>query len=405
MSWGSYITEHLNESFNKEIRSLLLLYNEKKYDDAEVMAISLSKRLPKDAFSWKILGALANIKGRISDALTFFQHSAECDPEDFNIFYNLGVIYKKLGRLDEAEESYKKAISIKPNHANANNNLGVIYKKLGRVIEAEQCYMQAISIDSNDYHALYNLGIIQTRLGKIEEAKKNYQLAILLNPNFLLAKYMLSALTGDSQPSRAPKEYIEGLFNNFADHYENLMIGKLEFSTPRIIREIILENNESHKLGSVIDLGCGTGLFGKEVQSFCNYLEGIDLSEKMLKIANKKNIYNNLIQVDILEHLKNRSLNFNYYVASDVFIYLGDLSDIFKLIKSQSQSSGKLVFTTEDYKGKDFILRESGRYAHSKKYVENLCQEFGYALTHFETQIIRYDKNRPITGGFFILDF
>ena len=383
---------------------MFVLYNEKKYDDAEVLAISLTKRLPKAAFPWKVLGALANLRGKTDDALTFFQRSVELAPKDSNIFFNLGVIHKKLGRLEEAEESYKKAILIKPTHVNAYNNLGVIYRKLGRIIEAEQCYMQAISIDPNHYNAFYNLGIVQTKLGKIEESEKNYQQAILLNPNFLSAKYMLSSLTGDSQPSSAPKEYVEGLFNNFADHYENLMIEKLEFKVPGIIRKIILDNSESH-LGSLIDLGCGTGLFGKEIQSFCHYLEGIDLSEKMLEIANKKNIYNQLIQVDILEHLKNASLNFNYYVASDVLIYIGDLSDLFKLIKSRNQSRGKLVFSAEDYEGKDFILRKSGRYAHSKKYIENLCQEFGYTLAHFEAKTARSDNDRPIHCSFYILDF
>ena len=404
LSGSRDIAEHFNESIDKEIRNLLLLYNEKKYDDAEILAISLSKRFPKEAFSWKILGAIANLRGKISDAFNFFQESSKLAPKDSNIFFNLGVIHKKLGRLEEAEESYKKAISIKPTHVSAYNNLGVIYKKLGRIIEAEQCYMQAISIDPNHFNAFYNLGIVQTKLGKIEESEKNYQQAILLNPNFLSAKYMLSSLTGDNQPSSAPKEYVEGLFNNFADHYENLMIEKLEFKVPGIIRKIILDNSESH-LGSLIDLGCGTGLFGKEIQSFCDYLEGIDLSEKMLEIANKKNIYNQLIQVDILEHLKNASLNFNYYVASDVLIYIGDLSDLFKLIKSRNQSRGKLVFSVEDYEGKDFILRKSGRYAHSKKYIENLCQEFGYTLTHFETKTARYDSDIPITMGFYILDF
>ena len=83
---------------------MLLLYNKKKYDDAEALAISLTKRFPMVAFPWKILGAVANLRGNISDASTFFQRSAELAPKDSNIFFNLGVIYKKLGRLKEAEE-------------------------------------------------------------------------------------------------------------------------------------------------------------------------------------------------------------------------------------------------------------------------------------------------------------
>ena len=84
---------------------MLLLYNEKKYNDAEILAISLSKRFPTDAFSWKILGAIANLRGRISDAFNFFQNSSKLAPNDSNIFFNLGIIHKKLGRLDEAEKN------------------------------------------------------------------------------------------------------------------------------------------------------------------------------------------------------------------------------------------------------------------------------------------------------------
>ena len=38
-------------------------------------------------------------------------------------------------------------------------------------------------------------------------------------------------------------------------------------------------------LGSVLDLGCGTGLTGLEIKDFCSKLEGVDLSKKMLELA------------------------------------------------------------------------------------------------------------------------
>ena len=98
-------------------------------------------------------------------------------------------------------------------------------------------------------------------------------------------------------------------------------------------------------------------------------------------------------------------MNFDYFVSTDVFIYIGDLSDIFKFIKSRNRPRGKLVFSTEDYDGDGFFLERSGRYSHSKKYIENLCKKFGYKLRHFETQDLRKDKNKFIRGGLYILDF
>ena len=98
-------------------------------------------------------------------------------------------------------------------------------------------------------------------------------------------------------------------------------------------------------------------------------------------------------------------MNFDYFVSADVFIYIGDLSDVFRLIKSRNKTGGKLVFSTEDCEGDGFSLEQSGRYSHSKKYIQGLCETFGYELCHFETHALRKEKNNYIRGGLYLLDF
>ena len=154
-----------------------------------------------------------------------------------------------------------------------------------------------------------------------------------------------------------------------------------------------------------MDLGCGTGLLGVEIKQFCKYLEGIDLSEKMLDEAKPKDVYDKLIKQDIVSYLTNANLNFDYFISTDVFVYIGDLSDVFRLIKSRNKTGGKLAFSTEDYNGDGFFLEQSGRYSHSKKYIESLCETFGYELLHFETQALRKEKNQYISGGLYLLGF
>ena len=158
-------------------------------------------------------------------------------------------------------------------------------------------------------------------------------------------------------------------------------------------------------LGSIADLGCGTGLFGVEIHQFCEHLEGVDLSEKMLDKAKEKDSYKKLIKQDLIDYLSNATLNFDYFVSTDVFIYIGDLADVFRLIKSRNKTGGKLAFSTEDYDGEGFFLEQSGRYSHSKKYIEDLCKRFGYELSHFETQPLRKEKNQYIRGGVYLLNF
>ena len=124
----------------------------------------------------------------------------------------------------------------------------------------------------------------------------------------------------------------------------------------------------------------------------------------MLDKAKEKDVYNKLIKQDIIKYLSNESFSFDYFISTDVFIYIGDLSDVFRLIKSRNKTAGKLAFSTEDYDGEGFFLEQSGRYSHSKSTSKGY-EEFGYKLRHFENQPLRKHKNQYISGGLYLLDF
>ncbi len=375
-----------------------------RLDQAETsyrQAISLK---PNYVEAHNNLGNMLKELGRLDEAVVSYTQAITFKPDFAEAHYNLGIMLEKLARLDEAETSYRQAISLKPDYAEAHNNLGNTLKELGRLDEAESSYTQAIAFKPDYALAYNNLGNMLQKLNRLEEAKASYMQAIELEPELLSAQHMLSALTGKTT-AIAPRDYVEGLFDNYAANFESSLVDKLKYKIPRAIAEMIIKDSKSDLLGSIMDLGCGTGLFGMEIEQFCEHLEGIDLSEKMLDEAKKKDIYNKLIKEDILVYLSNASLNFDYFVSTDVFVYIGDLSDIFKCIKSRNKTSGKLAFSTEDYDGDGFFLERSGRYSHSKKYIESLCKKFNYKLRHFETQDLRKDKNQFIRGGLYILDF
>ena len=54
---------------------------------------------------------------------------------------------------------------------------------------------------------------------------------------------------------------------------------KASYRIRSIIANGITERNNNQSLGSIVDIGCGTGLFGAEIKKYCNYLKGIDLSK------------------------------------------------------------------------------------------------------------------------------
>ena len=165
--------------------------------------------------------------------------------------------------------------------------------------EAESSYKQAIALKADFAEAHNNLGSTLRELGRLEEAEVSYKKAIAIKPDYGEARHMLAALTGETTVT-APRDYVERVFDNYASRFENSLVKDLEYKIPKSIAEIIIKDSKVELLGSILDLGCGTGLFGLEIEQFCQNLEGIDLSEKMLREAKKKNIYNKLIREDII---------------------------------------------------------------------------------------------------------
>ena len=387
-----------------EINNLLQHYKNGQHSDAEKLAMSITQKFPKHPFGWKVLGALYGQSGRNSEAVNASQKSVQFAPQDAEAHSNLGNSLKALGRLDEAEASYTQAIVLKPDYAEAHNNLGSTLQERARLDEAEASYTQAIVLKPDYAEAHYNLGNTLREQGKLDEAATNFTQAIAFKPDHLSAKHMLAALIGETTAT-APRDYVEGLFDRYAATFESSLVSNLEYKIPKMIVEMILKNNPRGMLGSILDLGCGTGLTGLEIKKYCTNLEGIDLSMRMLDEARKKNVYDRLTCQDINEYLLAENLNFDYFISLDVFIYVGDLSNLFKSIKSQNSSGGKLVFSTEHTDKDDFFLEKSGRYSHSKTYIESLCEKFNYTLSHFEIVNLRKDKGAYLTGGLYLLDF
>ena len=84
---------------------------------------------------------------------------------------------------------------------------------------------------------------------------------------------------------------------------------------------------------------------------------------------------------------------------------MGDLSDVFRLIKSRNRKSGFLAFSVEECEGDGYFLEKTGRYSHSKKYIQALIDQHGYELRHYERQFLRKEGSQSIIGGVYLLVF
>ena len=383
---------------------LIELYKQRQFSDMAEKAETLSGQFPNSFMVWSLLGAANKGLGKLKEARNSFERVTILNPGYADGFNNLAVVLQEQGDVFNAAKAYQKAILIKPDYFEAHYNLGNALRHQGMLSDAIVSYKKALSLNPNYVDAHNNIGAILADQKKFDEAIIAYQRALLIDPSNSQARHMMSSLKGETTSS-APQEYVESLFDDYANRFDEALVGKLEYQTPKILSDLIQNFDKRDTLGSILDLGCGTGLFGNEIRGNCENLEGIDLSKFMLNRAQHKNIYNKLHQADISYHLANARLDFDYFVAADVFVYIGDLSEIFRLVRSNNQRRGKLVFSTEHLEGRGFQLLNTGRYAHSQHYVEQLCAENNYRLTYFSTTNLRKDRGAVIVGGVYLLDF
>ena len=45
------------------------------------------------------------------------------------------------------------------------------------------------------------------------------------------------------------------------------------------------------------------------------------------------------------------------------------------------------------------------RFSHSKEYIENLCDQFKYEISHFGLINLRKENRRYLCGGLYVLEF
>ena len=257
---------NLNQTNNppqNELINLLEHYQKERYDLAEKLAISITKKYPDHQFSWKVLGAVFKQTGQLQDSSIANQKAIEISPHDAEAHYNAGNTMKELGKLEDAETSFNKAIAIEPDLAEAHHNLGNTLQQLGRLKDAETSYKKAIAIKPDFAEAHYNLGNTLKECDKLEDAETSYKKAIALKPDLLESHYNLGILLQELdrlEDAKTSYKKAIALKPDLAEAHSNLgntlqELGRLEDAETSFKKAIVIKPNyaEAHNnLGNTL---------------------------------------------------------------------------------------------------------------------------------------------------------
>ncbi|MFO7604132.1 MAG: tetratricopeptide repeat protein [Gammaproteobacteria bacterium] len=338
-------------------------------------------------------------------ALAHYQQAAALAPEEAGYQLDTGACLQRLGRLEDAIRCYQQALALHPGMAQACNNLGSIYHAREDLNTAAHYYQAALASDPSLAEAHKNLAHILDATAQRAQALYHYREALRLQPDDAEVAYKLAALQGDAAPDTAPPEYVARLFDQYADNFDSHLTEVLGYRTPQLLRELFDSLQPAATALQILDLGCGTGLSGQAFHDCAARMIGIDLSPRMIDKAAARGIYTELNVGDVLAELDRDSRHWDLILAADVFVYLGDLSEIFARAATALHPGGWLLFSVEVAapEVERFVLHEAGRYAHSRAYLQQLAAATGLQVLAEQTTVLRQNLGQDVSGCLYAL--
>jgi predicted TPR repeat methyltransferase len=342
--------------------------------------------------------------GRFEDALTFFEQS-EQESTRLNgpwvLNYAMALLFSKQPK--EALPYFKEATKHYPQDAQLLFHFGLSFDLLGEDEDAKIYYQQALKYDDQLLAAHHNLAIMLSRQGNYQQADEHLKIIAENDHNNTIAKTLLAAHRGDSLAA-LPNTFIQTLFDQYAFNYDQHLKEGLNYQAPALARSFLHRASEETLIaGVVIDLGCGTGLMGKMMRDVATQLIGIDLSSGMLKQAQKTELYNQLIEQDIITYLSTTTLKAQYITAIEVLNYLGTKTEqLIKHARERLLPGGWLVITAELSEQEAVEFNKHARYSYSQDYLTSLLLAHGFTIKIIEEAPLRLHEEKMIGGLYFI---
>jgi predicted TPR repeat methyltransferase len=305
--------------------------------------------------------------GRAAEALRLLESLPPALAGSAETLWHRGRALQALERLTEAEVAYRQAVSLQPDFADAWGHLGGMLKDGGRLDEAAACLRRACELDP-------------------------------LQP---VHRFLLASIEGRDAPPQPPPQYVQALFDGYADGFEAHLVQALEYRAPQLLMQLLqpaLPVDARQRLHA-LDLGCGSGLLGELLAPRVAALDGVDLSPRMLERARARGCYRRLHQAEVVQHLLQCEERPSLITATDVFIYIGDLAPVFAAVARVLPEGGLFAFSVERLDdGGDHRLLPTSRYGHGRAYLQRLAAASGLNWRGELDAWLRREQRQPVPG-------
>ncbi|MFK2853235.1 tetratricopeptide repeat protein [Dyella humi] len=383
----------------------VLCHQRGRSDEGVRLIEAALKITPKHPDAHNNLGNIHKECGRLAEAERCYRKALECGPEHYNAQNNLAVVLEAQERLEEAFEAYGKLLQQAPKFAQGHYLMGMFLRNYAQSVEhieqSVQCFRTAYQLDPRNLRALESLGVSLYALHRREEAAQVYRDWLAREPDHPIPRHMIAACGGAEAPPRADDEYVRSVFDGFADSFDEQLLKNLGYRAPQVLAEV-LAGVLPAPAGDldVLDAGCGTGLCAPLLRPYARHLTGVDLSGGMVEKARVRGGYDALEVAELTSFLQGHPQAYDVLISADTLVYFGELQDVLSASHAALRPGGWLVFSLETAEGDDdrVDLSPSGRYQHTRRYVERVLAAAGFADVRMGVDTLRKEGGQPVAG-------
>lgn len=266
-------------------------------------------------------------------------------------------------------------------------------------------------IDEEALAEAYNRALALEKSGDVDAAVAAYREVLEIDPeDHGGAAVRIASLGRGEAPPKAPDAYVETLFDQHAESFEDILVEQLGYAVPVMVRQRLQELGLG-PFKRMLDLGCGTGLTGGTLRDMVDDITGLDISENMVEIAHEKDLYETLYVAEVEDFLEdNDDEPFDLITATDVLPYLGALEPLFFGASENMLKGGIFVFSSETLPedvmaGRAYIVGPHQRFAHSEAYVRERLAATGFEVLEIGEINVRMQDGHPSPGHLVIAKF
>ena len=192
----------------------------------------------EQAKAFFMLGLAHYQAGRFAEAERDYAASLTLMPARVSTLTNLGAARLKLGRLADAVEVLDEALTQEPDNVEALGHRATALAELGRRAEALAGFEHLLRLQPEVGFAWSLRGLLLKDEGQLGEAAKSFRKAIEFGADSGLNGHYLASVTGTAPPA-PPRQYVEGLFDSYADGFEQHLVEVLKYRAHEVLaREV-----------------------------------------------------------------------------------------------------------------------------------------------------------------------